>query len=64
MRQSGNGGWSDRRRGAAVTRHELIFLILGGGGNPTGVGLKLVNCARTLKKNRGKGPFDKGTCPS
>ena len=36
-----------------MTREELIFLILGGG-NPTGVGLKLVNCSRTLKENRGK----------
>ena len=39
------------------------FFILGGGGNPTSVGLKLVNCSRTLKTNSGKGPFDKGTCP-
>ena len=45
-----------------MTRQELIFLILGGG-NPLGVGLKLANCSRTLKENRGDGPFDKGTYP-
>ena len=52
VRQSGSGGYSDRRRGAIVTRQELIFLILGGG-NPTGVGLKLVNYSRTLTTNIG-----------
>ena len=61
-RQSGSGGLSDKRRGTVVTRQEQFFIILGRG-NPTSVGLKLVNCSRTLKTNRGKGPFDKGTCP-
>ena len=36
-----------------MIQQELIFLILGGG-NPTGVGLKLVNSSKTLKENRGK----------
>ena len=45
-----------------MTPQEPIFLILGGG-NPTGVGLELASCSSTLKENRGKGLFDKGTCP-
>ena len=44
-----------------MIHYELIFLILGGG-NPTGVGLKLVKSSRTLKTNRVKGSFDKGSC--
>ena len=45
-----------------MTRHKLIFFILGDG-NPIGVGLKLVKSSSTLKANGVKGVFDKGACP-
>ena len=55
--------WLERQeKSITMTNRRLSSLIIDGG-NPTGVGFKLVTYSRTLKENRGGAPFGKRTRP-